>query len=155
MIVGLAFFIKASVKDRTKTLSFALTEPEEEFLPKLDRYFVDRAYRLVDVSERTGVTYAGTVAPSIFLAVFLSLLGAIGLLCLGLVGRYTVAGVAGVWWLPALLSPLAGVFYWQRASRQEQVSLAILEGSPHKTITVTGHRDELQQLEKALAIENV
>ena len=82
------FFIKASVKDRIEKISFAITEPEETFLAKLDRYLIGRAYKLVDISDTTGVTYEGLVAPSWFMAIFLTSLAAGGFLCLGLVLNY-------------------------------------------------------------------
>jgi hypothetical protein len=153
LAVGLMFFIKASVKDRIESLSFALTEPEADFLPKFDKYLVDRAYRLVDISDRTGVTYEGSVAPSWFMAIFLSALAGAGFLCLGLVGSYLWPAVGFRFLLSGLLAPIAGWFYWQNSARPEQVTLAVEQGRGEKIVTITGHRDELHILEKSLAVQ--
>jgi Cofactor assembly of complex C subunit B len=153
LLVGLIFFIKASVKDRIESLSFALTEPEEDFLPKFDRHLVQRAYHLVDVSDITGVTYEGSVAPSWFMAIFLSSLAAIGFLCLGLVGSYLLPAIGYRFLLLGLLAPIAGWFYWQHSARPEQVTLAVEQGSGQRIVTITAQRDELHILEKSLAVQ--
>jgi Cofactor assembly of complex C subunit B len=153
LAIGLVFFIKASVKARIEQLSFVLTEPEAEFLPKFDRYLVDRAYRLVDVSDQTGVVYEGAVAPSWFMAVFLSSLAAGGFLCLGLVLSYLLPAIGNLWLLLGLLAPLAGFFYWRKSARPEQVKLAVKDEQSQKIVTITGHRDELAILGKTLAVQ--
>jgi hypothetical protein len=150
--IGLFFFIKAAVKDRIERLTFALTEPEAEFLPKFDKYLVDRAYRLVDVSDITGVTYEGAVAPSWFMAIFLTVLAAIGFLCLGLVGSYLWPAIGYRCLFLGCLAPIAGWFYWQRSARPEQVNLAVELGKGQRLVSITGHRDELHILEKTLGI---
>jgi Cofactor assembly of complex C subunit B len=150
--IGLLFFIKAAVKDRIERLTFALVEPEADFLPKLDRYLVERAYRLVDVSDIHGVTYEGMVSPSWFMAIFLTSLAAIGFMCLGLVGSYLLPNLGYYCLLLGLLAPIAGWFYWQRSARPEQVIFAVELGQGQKIATITGHRDELHILEKSLGV---
>jgi Cofactor assembly of complex C subunit B len=153
MIIGLGFFIRASVKERTEQLSFSLTEPVDAFLPKLQNHLVGRSYRLVNVSEDAGVIYEGLVSPSWFMAIFLTSLAAGGLLCLGLMMSYWLPAI-GNWFLTlTMLAPLAGNFYWQKATRPEQVNLRIASMDSRTIVTVTGHRDELSVLEKNLAIE--
>jgi Cofactor assembly of complex C subunit B len=152
LAIGLMFFIKASVKARIEKLSFALTEPEETFLAKLDRHLTERSYKLVDISDTTGVTYEGLVAPSWFMAIFLTSLAASGFLCLGLVLNYIFAsnwflGLAG-------LAPLAGVFYWKKSERIEQIIFATTEHTDGKMFSLTGHRDELQILTRSLKIQS-
>jgi hypothetical protein len=57
-----------------------------------------------------------------------------------------------------LLSPLSGLFYWKKAGRTEKVLLDMKKAnqdepnSPGK-ITVTAHRDELIELQKALNLK--
>jgi Cofactor assembly of complex C subunit B len=153
MLIGLGFFIRASVKDRTEQLSFTLTEPAADFLPKLQNHLAGRSYRLLTVSEDTGVVYEGLVRPSWFMAIFLTSLAAGGFFCLGLMMSY---------WLPALgnwclaltgLAPAAGVFYWRQAARPEKVNLQLANTAERTIVTVTGHRDELSVLEKTLGIK--
>jgi hypothetical protein len=156
LAIGLMFFIKASVKDRIEKLSFTLTEPEESFLAKLDQYLIDRAYKLIDISDTTGVTYEGLVAPSWFMAIFLTSLAAGGLLCLGLVLNYIFTSN---WFLGlAALAPLAGLFYWKKSERLEQIVFATTEAAKSqangKIFILTGHRDELRILERNLRIQS-
>jgi Cofactor assembly of complex C subunit B len=153
MLIGLGFFIRASVKERREQLSFALAEPAETFLPKLQSHLTGRAYRLVTVSEDAGVIYEGLVRPSGFMAIFLTSLAVGGLACLGLMMSYWWPAV-GNWSLALIvLAPGAGVFYWKKAARPEQVNLKLANSDSHTIVTVTGHRDELSVLEKTLAIE--
>lgn len=157
------FFIKASVKDRIEQISFAITEPEEAFLAKLDQYLIDRAYKLVDISDNTGVTYEGLVAPSWFMAIFLSSLAAGGFLCLGLVLNYIFT--SNLFLGLAVLAPLAGLFYWKKSERLEQIIFVATDNSQTdnsqedqangRMFSLTGHRDELKILERSLKIQPV
>lgn len=160
LAIGLMFFIKASVKDRIEKISFAITEPEEDFLAKLDQYLVDRAYKLVDISDTTGVTYEGLVAPSWFMAIFLTSLAAGGFLCLGLVLNYIFT--SSLFLALAILAPLAGLFYWKKSERLEQIVFIATQNTPEtfqkeqadgKIFSLTGHRDELKILERSLNIQ--
>jgi Cofactor assembly of complex C subunit B len=156
LAIGLMFFIKASVKDRIEQISFAINEPEEAFLAKLDRYLIDRAYKLVDISDTTGVTYEGLVAPSWFMAIFLTSLAAGGFLCLGLVLNYIFT--SNLYLGLAILAPLAGLFYWKKSERLEQIIFVAPEKksgeqSNGRMFSLTGHRDELKILERSLKLQ--
>jgi hypothetical protein len=64
----------------------------------------------------------------------------------------------GIFLALVLLSPLTGLFYWQKAGRSEQVALKLervaLEGSSTLSlITVRAHRDELAAMQKALSLK--
>lgn len=155
--VGLFFFIKASVKDRTEVVQLISGRSQESLLAQLQQYFTQRAYRVAAVDAgQNQVIFQGFVRPSWFLAIFLSLLAAVGLVCLSLVLSLLFPKAATLFLGLALLSPLAGVFYWQKAGRTEQVSLkfedARGEGKDliQSQITVTAHRDELAALQQAL-----
>jgi hypothetical protein len=160
--VGLFFFIRASVKDRTEEMTFRVVNSEEATLKQVQDYFEQRAYRLAKVDpENNRVTYEGFVRPSWFLASFLTLLAAIGLLCLSLVW-WTVLPKGGVWFLCVLLlSPLAGWFYWKNAARPERVAVAIASAPSDRhgesesaaselEIVLIGHRDELATFRQTL-----
>jgi UPF0716 family protein affecting phage T7 exclusion len=104
------------------------------------------------------VTFQGVVRPSWFLAGFLTLLAAAGILCLALVLSMVLPGLTPGLLGAVLLAPLAGFFYWQKAKRPEQVSLQIeslhTEASrPQSRITVKAHRDELSELQRALDLK--
>ncbi len=156
-IIGLVFFIRASVKDRTKQIQLIAPESETLLLNKLQAYFESRAYQIVavDPSEQQ-LAFRGFVQPSWFLAVFLSFLGGLGLFCVVLMLFLFYPSASNLWWLLILLAPLAGIFYWRQAGRWEQVLLAI-KATPDNTnlVTVTAHRDELNQLQQNLSLQIV
>lgn len=159
LAVGLFFFIRASVKDRTQKVQLIAQEPESSLLEELQNYFDQRSYRVAAVDPTTGqVTFQGFVRPSWFLAIFLTILAACGILCLSLVLCVLYPKLTPVFLGLILLAPVAGIFYWQGAGRNEQVFLKVepIPNSPKSTqslVTVIGHRDELTQLQKTLKLE--
>jgi uncharacterized protein (DUF885 family) len=94
------------------------------------------------------------VRPSAFLAVFLTLIAVSASFCAALMLAYLFP--AGARFFPALVvvAPVAGIFYWNKSGRQEQVALKVepltAEGMPEqRLLTVTAHRDELAELRRA------
>ena len=160
MVVGLMFFIRASVKDRTQEVQLITEQAEESLLNRVQQYFDQRAYKVAAVdAAQNQVTFQGVVRPSWFLAVFLTLLAAAGLLCLALVLSMLLPSFTQGLLSLVVLAPLAGFFYWQKAKRPEQVSLKIevLEpeaAQPRNRVTVTAHRDELAELQRALNLRS-
>ena len=156
MLVGLFFFIRASVKDRTQEVKLVSEQAQETLLEQLQQYLQARSYRLTGVDAKQNVTFEGFVRPSVFLAIFLTLLAAVGILCLALVASLLSPKLSVIFLCLVVLSPVAGVFYWQRAARSEQVSLKV-ETYSEKTslsqITVIAHRDELLELQRALQLK--
>lgn len=159
LAVGLFFFIRASVKDRTEQVQLIATEPEDSLLTRLQQYFDQRAYRVAAVDATTHqVTFQGVVRPSWFLAIFLTLLAACGILCLSLVLSLLYPKLSSFFVALVLLAPVAGVFYWHKAGRSEQVLLkveAVTDQDPvsQSLVTVRGHRDELRSLQQALKLK--
>ncbi len=159
MMVGLMFFIRASVKDRTQEVQLVAELAEESLLDRLQQYFDQRAYKVAAVdAAQNQVTFQGVVRPSWFLAVFLTLLAAAGILCLALVLSMVLPGLTQLLLGAVLLAPLAGCFYWQKAKRPEQVSLKIEPVHSDKSqsqslVTVKAHRDELSELQRALNLK--
>ncbi|KAM3099131.1 cofactor assembly of complex C subunit B [Phormidesmis sp. 146-35] len=157
MVIGLFFFIRASVKPRIETMKLTSEQSEESLLSQLRQYFDQRAYRVVAVNAAENqVTFEGVVRPSWFLAIFLTLLAATGMLCFALVLSYSLPSGSNFWLGLLLLSPLAGVFYWRGAARSEQVSLKVESSAETKmptAITVQGHRDELAELQRVLELK--
>lgn len=162
MAVGLFFFIRASVKDRTEVLHLGSNHPPEALSSQLKDYLCQRRYQVVGFDpEDNRVTFEGNVRASWFLAIFLSLLAAVGFLCVALVLATLIPSLSQGIIALVLLSPLAGVFYWKQANRREQVSLTVkaTDNSDEKTspkleaegsiATIVGHRDELAALQRA------
>ena len=158
MMVGLVFFIRASVKDRTEQIELSTSESEDSILPKLQNYFDQRAYQVLGVDSVTNeVTFQGFVRPSLFMAIFLTFLSGLGLFCLVLVLFMLFPQMSNWFWLILLLAPVAGRFYWQKAGRLEKVLLSIKSSTTgnqaQNIITVTGHRDELIQFRQNLSFQ--
>jgi hypothetical protein len=159
MMIGLPFFIRASIKDRTEQIQLPTSESEEVFLPKLQQYFASRAYRVVDLDkDKNQVTFEGFVQPSLFLAIFLTLIAALGLFCLILLLCFFYPANSNFFWLLLLFAPIAGIFYWQKAGRLEKVLLSVEPNmglsEDKNVIKLTGHRDELKQLKRSLSFES-
>jgi len=156
LMIGLFFFIRASVKDRTQEVRLLSDQSEDSLLSQLRSYFGQRSYRVAAIDATLNqVTFEGDVRPSVFLAVFLSFLASIGVLCFVLVLSMVLPDWSNFWFGLLLLSPLAGVFYWKGAGRVEQVSLKVEPGSDaaQSVITVRAHRDELAELQRILELK--
>lgn len=159
LAIGLLFFIRASVKERIQQVQLMSEQTDDSLLAQLQQYFTARAYRVTSIdANQNQVTFEGFVRPSLFLSVFLSLLAACGLLCFALVLSILFHQVGNLFLGLVLLAPLAGVFYWQRAGRPEQVLLKVETlvdppAKPRSLLTVTAHRDELATLQAQLNLK--
>lgn len=163
LTVGLVFFIRASVKDRTQVAILVSDQPEESLLAQMQQYFAQRAYQVATVDAANNqVTLEGVVRPSVFLATFLTLLAAVGILCLSLVLSILFPSWMGLWFSLVALAPGAGWFYWWQAKRPEQVTFKLSNATPgtvrtkketRSVVQVTAHRDELLELQRTLQLE--
>lgn len=161
LAVGLIFFIRASVKERIEQVNLMAEQPEDSLFTELQQYFTHRAYQINTVDAvNHQVTFQGFVRPSWFLAIFLTLLAACGLLCLGLILSFLYPASGNLFLGLVLLAPGAGWFYWKKAGRIEQVSLKV-EAIPtsqtgaQSRVSVTAHRDELSALQQALPLKRL
>jgi Flp pilus assembly protein TadB len=151
-LVGLFFFIRASVKDRIQKIEIISEKSEDYLLEKLRDYFQQRAYQVSAIDgEKNQVTLQGFVKQSVFLAVFLTVLALIGLSCFALVLSILFSSLGSWGFVLVLLSPLAGWFYWQKSGRIETISFKIESLNQTDQVNkvrliVVGHRDELKIL---------
>ncbi len=153
LAIGLVFFLRAASKDRTTTVEVRSSKPALEVLAALNEWLQQRGWQ-PDGSdpEQRSLRFRGQVSASTALAVLLSLLGALGSGCLGLVVCQLQPSLA--WW-PLLLSglgPLAGVLYRRRAARAELVELRLIshDQATGSALRLRAHRDELIALEEEL-----
>jgi hypothetical protein len=133
---------------------------ENNLLRDIKNYFLQRAYEVKSLDpNQEKVTLEGFVKPSWFLAIFLSVLAGLGLLCISLVFFlfFSEFPYRSFFFILPAVSPLAGIFYWQKAGRVEEVSVKLetppASETPKSLITVQAHRDELIQLQKALSLK--
>ncbi|MEH2291126.1 cofactor assembly of complex C subunit B [Nostoc sp.] len=156
--VGLFFFIRASTKDRTEMAQLVSEQDEAVLMSQLKEYLRSRSYRVVRVDrEQNQVTFEGNVRPSWFLAIFLTLLAAIGIVCLSLVASLLFPNLSTLVLAMVLLSPLSGLFYWKKSGRLEKVSLKVETTQSEQTssskVTIVAHRDELSELQRTLQLK--
>ena len=150
LAVGLVFFLRAASKDRTTTVEVRSSRPPLEVLSQLSEWLLQRGWRAESTDpERRHLCFRAEVAASPWLAVLLSVLGAVGAACLGLVLRQLLPQLG--WWplLLALLGPAAGLIYRNRAMRAETLGLRLIshDSATGSALRLRAHRDELIALE--------
>jgi hypothetical protein len=155
MVIGMGFFIRAAAKDRTQVVTLRSGDDGDQLLAALKQYFADRAYQVDRIDpDSNKVTLSGQVRPSVFLAVFLSVMAAVGGLCLGLLLTMVVPSLSGsIGLVFVALAPGAGWLYWRKAGRTEQVAFVLDETTTLASgslLRVSAHRDELESLQRSL-----
>ncbi|MCG9893172.1 MAG: cofactor assembly of complex C subunit B [Thermosynechococcaceae cyanobacterium MS004] len=153
IVIGLVFFIRASTKARIETAIWTLPQPNEQVLEEVTHYLENRAYHLQAVDrEKDQVVFSGLVQASWGMAIFLSILAAIGAICLGLVLAIQFPAL-GYWGIGSvILAPGAGWFYFKKSQRPEQVLLTVRpsELDQETRIRVIAHRDEIAAMQSSL-----
>ncbi len=158
LFVGLVSFLRGSIRDRTTDAIFAVDQvkedyPDDRLLMQVRDHFRQRAYKVVEIDpEREIATLVGQVQPSLFLAIFLTSLAAVGLICLGLVLGILIPDLENLWLWLLVASPIAGIFYWRGTPRERQVSLQLL---PDAKLKIRAHKDEIAELERSLNLEKI
>lgn len=167
LAIGLFFFIRASGKDRVETRRYTTQQALETLGSQVRQYLVGRGFVLVSADDTGIATFQGQAQPSGFLAVLLTLLAAVGLACLAMVLQTLFPQWGRLAWLLLTGAPLAGDYYRFRNQRLETVRLRIEQfsiedqvGSGNSEIRdvkaqlhISGHRDELDDLEQTLGLE--
>ena len=155
LAIGLVFFLRAASKDRTTVVDVHSSLPPLEVLNAVSLWLEERGWeRNGGDLDRQVLCFKGNVASSGTLAILLSIFGALGSSCLGLVIRqlYPFLG----WW-PLLLAilggPLAGFVYRYRAARIESLELRLVSSaeSDESILRIRAHRDELIAMELELS----
>ena len=153
LAIGLVFFLRAASKDRTTVVEVHSPRPPLEVLEGLSSWLTARGWtQSAGDAERRLLRFSGQVQASAPLALLLSLLGAVGAACLGLVLRQLLPSL-GPWpLLLALLGPAAGLLYRRRAARAESVELRLMsdDQADGSTLRLRAHRDELIAIEREL-----
>ena len=151
LMIGLFFFIRGSIKDRTEIVTLECRDNEDNILSYLRDYFTGRSYQVKAIdTEKNKVTLEGMVAPSVFLAIFLSFLAGCGLFSFSIVLSMLFDTESTAFLAILILAPLAGYFYWRGSSRVEQVAFRLDSNSQESidtVITIQAHRDELIELQ--------
>lgn len=155
LAIGLVFFLRAASKDRTTVVEVHSPRPPLEVLEGLSSWLSQRGWAAEGGdAQRQLLRYRGQVRSSLALAVLLSLLGAVGAACLGLVLCQLLPQLGWCPLLLTLLGPGAGLIYRRRAARAEILELRLLtetgSGASGSTLRLRAHRDELIAMELEL-----
>ncbi len=151
LAIGLAFFLRAASKDRTTVVDVYSPLPPLEVLKGISSWLEQRGWkRDGGDAERLVLKFQGNVGFSKSLAVFLTILGALGAGCLGLVICQLYPDLG--WWpllLAAIGGPIAGLVYKKRAARAEDLELRLMnsDATNGSNLRLRAHRDELIALE--------
>ena len=98
------------------------------------------------------ITFRGVMGRSNSQAAFLTFCTFMGLGSLGLVLSILLPDIGAKAYLVTLLSPYAGIYYWNNAQREETVKVKIETSDDEQvtTITVMGGKDDLERFSKTL-----
>ncbi|CAM6118461.1 unnamed protein product [Calypogeia fissa] len=100
------------------------------------------------------VTFEGQMVPSRGQAAFLSFCTAVSLGCVALVLSITAPAIGEKWYFLTVLSPLAGFYYWTRASRKEQikVKMVVADDESSTDVIIQGDDEQIDRLRRELGL---
>lgn len=146
-------FVKGSTKDRITQASFTVREPASEVAKKTSRYLMERAFTPdMKKDKRKGVvTFTGKVRASSSVASILVAVGASGIWSLTYILNFLLPDAlkSDYWGLLSLSAFAVVPWYWENASREEEVKVLVEQDEDLSTLFVKAHRDEIIELEKA------
>ncbi|KAK3039155.1 hypothetical protein RJ639_028901 [Escallonia herrerae] len=155
-VPGLWSLIKRSVKSKVVKKTF-IGEGEGKKVPnqaagEILSFFTRNNFSVLDKGET--ITFEGTMVPSRGQAALLTFCTCISLASVALVLTITVPDVGNNWFWLTTLSPLAGAYYWKRASRKEQikVKMIVAEDGTLSEILVQGDDQQVEQMRKELQL---
>jgi hypothetical protein len=122
-------------------------------------YMKANNYEVVDAGET--ITFRGIVQRSTSQAFFLVFCAAVGLASLALVLQiqFQTLQLPGIgepnWFLLTLLSPYAGLYYWRKGDRVDEVSIKLEanDEETENTIAVQGPEEEIERMWRTLDLQ--
>ncbi|XP_060193930.1 protein COFACTOR ASSEMBLY OF COMPLEX C SUBUNIT B CCB1, chloroplastic [Lycium barbarum] len=157
-VPGLWSLIKRSVKSKIVKKTFVKEGIEEgkkaanQVAGEILSFFTRNNFAVLDRGET--ITFEGFMVPSRGQAALLTFCTCISLGSVALVLTITVPDVGNNWFWITALSPLAGVYYWTRASRKEQikVKMTVADDGSLSEIVVQGDDQEVEKMRKELQL---
>ncbi|XP_074309206.1 protein COFACTOR ASSEMBLY OF COMPLEX C SUBUNIT B CCB1, chloroplastic [Silene latifolia] len=155
-VPGLWSLIKRSVKSKVVKKTFVEGEEKmktpNQVAGEILSFFTRNNFVVSDRGET--ITFEGIMIPSRGQAALLTFCTCISLASVGLVLTITFPDVGNNWFWITALSPLAGAYYWKRASRKEQIKVKMIVGEDGKLseIVVQGDDVQVEQLRKELQL---
>ncbi|VVB04163.1 unnamed protein product [Arabis nemorensis] len=157
-VPGLWSLIKRSVKSKIVRKTFVVSEGEgikkepKQVAGEILSFFTRKNFNITDRGET--ITFEGKMVPSRGQAALLTFCTCISLASVGLVLTITVPDVGNNWFFITILSPLAGAYYWKKASRKEEIKVKMLVGEEGKLseIVVQGDDVQVEEMRKELQL---
>ncbi|CAM9981085.1 unnamed protein product, partial [Phaeothamnion confervicola] len=128
-------------------------KPLKQTAGEIVAYFNANNYRVIDAKD--AITFEGNVVASKGQAFFLVFCTFLCLGTLALVLQIQFPDVGAYWYAITLLSPYAGVYYWQNASRQDRASVRLETADDDKQteLIITAGEEELDRLAKTMGYQ--
>ncbi|PON36963.1 Cofactor assembly of complex C subunit B, CCB [Parasponia andersonii] len=155
-VPGLWSLIKRSVKSKIVQKTFIgegeAKKPPSQVAGEIMSFFTRKNFVVTDRGET--ITFEGMMIPSRGQAALLTFCTCISLASVALVLTITVPDVGNNWFWLTILSPLAGAYYWKRASRKEQIKVKMTVGDDEtlSEIIVQGDDQQVEQMRKELQL---
>ncbi|XP_072962738.1 protein COFACTOR ASSEMBLY OF COMPLEX C SUBUNIT B CCB1, chloroplastic [Typha angustifolia] len=155
-VPGLWSLIKRSVKSKVVQKTFVKEDgtamAPNQVAGEILSFFTRNNFSVSDRGET--VTFEGMMIPSRGQAALLTFCTCISLGSVALVLSIAVPEGGNNWFWLMTLSPLAGVYYWKRASRKEEIKVKMMLGDNGSLseILVRGDDQQVEQMRKELKL---
>ncbi|KAJ6797744.1 protein COFACTOR ASSEMBLY OF COMPLEX C SUBUNIT B CCB1, chloroplastic [Iris pallida] len=158
-VPGLWSLIKRSVKSKVVQKTFVKEGgggggemSPNRIAGEILSFFTRNNFSVSDRGET--ITFEGIMVPSRGQAALLTFCTCISLASVALVLSIAVPEGGNNWFWLTTLSPLAGVYYWTKASRKEEIKVKMIvdEDGSLSEIVVRGDDEQIEKLRKELAL---
>ncbi|XP_062183071.1 protein COFACTOR ASSEMBLY OF COMPLEX C SUBUNIT B CCB1, chloroplastic-like [Phragmites australis] len=155
-VPGLWSLIKRSVKSKIVQKTFVKEDGQlmtpNQVAGEILSFFTRNNFTILDRGEV--ITFEGTMVPSRGQAALLTFCTCISLGSVGLVLSIAVPEGGNNWFWLITLSPLAGVYYWTKASRKEEIKVKMIlsDDGNVSEILVRGDDVQVEQMRKDLKL---
>ncbi|KAJ4901074.1 cofactor assembly of complex C [Raphanus sativus] len=158
-VPGLWSLIKRSVKSKIVRKTFVVSEGEgivkkepKQVAGEILSFFTRKNFNITDRGET--ITFEGTMVPSRGQAALLTFCTCISLASVGLVLTITLPDFGNNWFFITILSPLAGAYYWKKASRKEEIKVKMMvgENGTLSEVVVQGDDVQVEEMRKDLQL---
>lgn len=155
-VPGLWSLIKRSVKSKVVQKTFIgegkVKKAPNQVAGEIFSFFTRNSFSVADRGET--IVFEGMMAPSRGQAALLTFCTCISLASVALVLTITFPDIGNNWFWLTILSPLAGVYYWTKASRKEQVKVKMMvaDDGTLSEIIVQGDDQQVEQMRKDLQL---
>ncbi|XP_065865791.1 protein COFACTOR ASSEMBLY OF COMPLEX C SUBUNIT B CCB1, chloroplastic [Euphorbia lathyris] len=155
-VPGLWSLIKRSVKSKIVQKTFIGeaegNKPPKQIAGEILSFFARNNFQVTDRGET--ITFEGVMVPNRGQAALLTFCTCISLGSVALVLTITFPDIGNNWFWITTLSPLAGAYYWKRASRKEQikVKMMVADDGTLTEVVVQGDDQQVEQMRKELQL---